>query len=62
MRVLPAPRAGPRSHTRHRGAVGLAGRPVMVFFSNRLGCGGSILVSVVGTLVLLLILGVINLD
>ena len=34
----------------------------MVFFSNRLGCVGSILVSLVGTLVLLLILGIINLD
>jgi hypothetical protein len=31
------------------------------FFSNRLGCMGSILVSLAGTLVLLLILGVINL-
>lgn len=34
----------------------------MFFFSNRLGCGGSILVSLIGTLVLLLILGVINFD
>ena len=34
----------------------------MFFFSNRLGCAGSILVSLVGTLVLLLVLGVINLD
>ena len=34
----------------------------MFFFSNRLGCAGSILVSLVGTLVLLLLLGVINLD
>ena len=34
----------------------------MFFFSNRLGCAGSILVSLIGTLVLLLILGVINLD
>ncbi len=33
----------------------------MFFFSNRLGCLGSILVSVVGTLILLLVLGVINL-
>ena len=31
------------------------------FFSNRLGCLGSLLVSLVATLVLLLILGVINL-
>ncbi len=32
----------------------------MFFFSNRLGCLGSILISVVGTLVLLLLLGVIR--
>jgi len=32
----------------------------MFFFSNRLGCVGSILVSLVGTLLLLLILGVID--
>jgi hypothetical protein len=35
---------------------------MMFFFSNRLGCAGSLLVSAVGTLILLLILGVINLD
>jgi len=34
----------------------------MFFFSNRLGCGGSILVSLIGTLILLLVLGVINID
>ena len=34
----------------------------MFFFSNRLGCMGSILVSLVGTLLLLLLLGVINLN
>jgi hypothetical protein len=34
---------------------------VFVFFSNNLGCLGSILVSLVGTLLLLLLLGVINL-
>jgi hypothetical protein len=33
---------------------------MMFFFSNRLGCGGSLLVSLVGTLLLLLILGVID--
>jgi hypothetical protein len=33
---------------------------VFVFFSNNLGCLGSILVSVVGTLLLLLVLGVID--
>jgi hypothetical protein len=32
---------------------------VFLFFSNRLGCFGSLLVSVVLTLVLLLILGVL---
>jgi hypothetical protein len=34
---------------------------VFVFFSNRLGCMGSIMASLVGTLILLLLLGVINL-
>lgn len=34
---------------------------MMVFFSNRLGCFGSIVVSIAGTLLLLLVLGVINL-
>ena len=34
----------------------------MFFFSNRLGCAGSILVSLLGTVFLLLLLGVINLD
>jgi hypothetical protein len=33
---------------------------MFVFFSNRLGCFGSILVSVVLTLILLLVLGVIG--
>jgi hypothetical protein len=33
----------------------------MVFFSNRLGCLGSILVSVIGTLVLLVVIGVVRL-
>jgi len=35
-------------------------RPAMFFFSNRMGCGGSLLVSVIGTLVLLLLLGVLD--
>jgi hypothetical protein len=35
---------------------------MFVFFSNRLGCGGSLLVSAIVTVVLLLLLGVINLD
>jgi len=34
---------------------------MMVFFSNRLGCAGSILVSVVGTLLVLVLVGLINL-
>ncbi len=34
----------------------------MFFFSNRMGCAGSLLVSAVGTLLLLLITGVINID
>ncbi len=33
----------------------------MFFFSNRMGCLGSILVSIVGTLLLLVLLGVIRL-
>jgi hypothetical protein len=34
---------------------------VFAFFSSRLGCFGSLLVSLAGTLLLLLLLGVINL-
>jgi len=34
---------------------------VFAFFSSRLGCLGSLLVSLAGTLLLLLVLGVINL-
>ena len=33
----------------------------MFFFSNRMGCAGSILVSVIGTLLLLALVGLINL-
>jgi hypothetical protein len=58
---LPAGRRAetpPRFDARPRGY----GRHLMfVFFSNRLGCGGSLLVSAVVTLFLLLLLGVINL-
>ncbi len=32
----------------------------MFFFSNRMGCGGSLLVSAIGTLLLLLLFGVID--
>ena len=35
---------------------------MFVFFSNRLGCAGSLLLSAVLTLILLLITGVIQLD
>jgi hypothetical protein len=34
---------------------------VFVFFSNRLGCGGSLLVSAVVTLLLLLATGIVRL-
>ena len=34
----------------------------MFFFSNRLGCLGSLAVSVIATLVLLLVLGVFRLE
>jgi hypothetical protein len=33
---------------------------VFIFFSNRLGCGGSLLLSAAVTIVLLLLLGVIE--
>jgi hypothetical protein len=33
---------------------------MFVFFSNRLGCAGSLLVSAVATLALLLVLGVLR--
>jgi hypothetical protein len=39
----------------------VAAAPMMFFFSNRLGCGGSLLVSLAGTLLLLLVLGVVDL-
>jgi hypothetical protein len=35
---------------------------VLFFFSNRVGCMGSLLVSAIGTLILLLVLGVININ
>jgi hypothetical protein len=43
-----------------RAAFGYRDVPVFVFFSNNLGCVGSILVSVIGTVLLLILLGVIN--
>ena len=33
----------------------------MIFFSNRIGCFGSLLVSAVATLLLLVVLGVVDL-
>lgn len=35
---------------------------MFVFFSNRLGCMGSLLVTLAGTAILLLVLGVINVN
>jgi hypothetical protein len=35
---------------------------VFVFFSNNLGCGGSLLVSAILTLIILLVTGIIQLD
>jgi hypothetical protein len=35
---------------------------LFLFFSNRLGCGGSLLVSAIAMLILLLVLGVIELN
>jgi hypothetical protein len=35
---------------------------LFLFFSNRLGCGGSLLVSAVVTLILLLAFGIIDFD
>jgi hypothetical protein len=34
----------------------------MIFFSNRIGCFGSLLVSAVATLLLLVVLGVVDLQ
>jgi hypothetical protein len=35
---------------------------MLVFFSNRIGCLGSLLISLIGTIVVLLITGVIRLS
>lgn len=32
---------------------------MFLFFTNRLGCAGSLLISAIGTLILLLVLGVL---
>ncbi|MEA2194327.1 MAG: hypothetical protein QOG42_761 [Solirubrobacteraceae bacterium] len=55
-----AGRARARSPSTAAAPGGVVPAAPMFFFSNRLGCGGSILVSVVGTLLLLLVLGVIR--
>jgi hypothetical protein len=34
----------------------------MFFFSNRMGCMGSLVVSAIGTVILLLVIGVININ
>jgi hypothetical protein len=62
--VLPADPAGARYRCRDRRdpRSPTTATAVMLFFSNRLGCLGSLLVSAVATLVILLVLGVINLD
>jgi hypothetical protein len=36
-------------------------RPMFLFFSNRLGCLGSLVITALGTLLLLVLLGWINL-
>jgi hypothetical protein len=41
------------------GGAGHTGSAVFLCFSNRLGCGGSLLVSALVTLVLLVLLGVL---
>jgi hypothetical protein len=48
-----------RTNVRSAGGVGSAAR-VFVFFSNRLGCVGSLMVSLVATLVLILLLKACN--
>lgn len=48
----------PRHQNRHN-AHGYE-KPVFLFFSNRLGCAGSLAVSAIATLTLLAVLGVID--
>jgi hypothetical protein len=43
-----------------RAAVAGHDRAMFLFFGNRMGCMGSLLVSIVGTLVILLLTGVID--
>lgn len=63
MRLLPADSARTGDWCGAGTTCGTQGEvALMFFFSNRLGCLGSIAVSLVGTLILLLVLGVINLD
>ena len=54
--------SGSRPHGAARGVPTPAtghGSEVFLFFSNRLGCLGSLLISVIATLILLAILGVL---
>jgi hypothetical protein len=55
------PRTSSESQPVSAPAPGVATFGVFLFFSNNLGCGGSLLVSAVVTLVLLLLFGVIEL-
>ena len=45
----------------YEAAPGVPAATVFVFFSNQLGCMGSLVVSAIATLILLLVLGVIDL-
>jgi hypothetical protein len=59
VRLLPADTANAGGE-RHCAVVRTRSSPVIAFFSNRLGCMGSLLVSVVATLALLLVLGLLD--
>jgi len=49
-------RTRPRIHPKR---ARVRGPPVFLFFSNRLGCVGSLLISALVTIVLLILLGVL---
>ena len=49
------------AHRLRRDPRGYRGSGVFLFFSNRMGCGGSLVLSAAVTLVLLLLMGVIDL-
>jgi hypothetical protein len=59
--ALPLRTSSDRDRWICRGYLGYTEGPVFLFFSNNLGCGGSLLVSAVVTLILLLLFGVIEL-